>query len=154
MSGVTHEQASLMLQLFDLRRETKLREARDWFSANFFAASPEEMMQKFPFGTKENAYFRMVASYWDMSAGIVNRGLIDDDLYFESNGEAWGVWDRVKGVVPGMRAMFGNPQFLRPLEELAGRMEAWREKNAPGSTAKMHQMMQQMAQARSQSAKG
>ena len=153
MSGVTYEQTSLLLELFDLRREAKLREARDWFTANFNAATPEEMMQKFPFGTKENAYFRMVVSYWDMCAGIVNRGLIDDDLYFESNGEAWGVWDRVKGVVPGMRAMFGNTQFLRPLEQLAGRLEAWREKNSPGSTAKMRQMMQQMAQARSQSAK-
>jgi hypothetical protein len=148
MSGVTHEQASLMLELFDLRREAKLREARDWFIANFQATSPEEMMQKYPFGTKENVYFRMVVSYWDMCAGIVNRGLIDDELYFESNGEAWGVWERVKPVVPGMRAMFANPQFLRPLEDLCGRLEAWREKMAPGSIAKMRQMQQMMQQQR------
>ncbi len=152
MSGVTHEQASLMLELFDLRREAKLREARDWFTANFHAATPEEMMQKYPFGTKENLYFRMVVSYWDMAAGIVNRGLIDDDLYFESNGEAWGVWERLKPVVPGLRATFGNPHFLRSLEELSGRLEAWREKNAPGSTAKLRQFQQQMMQGRSQTA--
>ncbi len=148
MSGVTHEQASLMLQLFDLRREAKLREARDWFVANFQAATPEEMMQKYPFGTKENTYIRMVGGYWDMCAGIVNRGLIDDDLYFESNGEAWGVWERIKPVVPGLRAMFSNPQFFRQLEALSGRLEAWHEKNAPGSIAKSRQFQQQMMQQR------
>ena len=27
----THEQAQLHLQIYDLRRETRLRQARDWF---------------------------------------------------------------------------------------------------------------------------
>lgn len=152
MSEVSYDQVNLMLKLFDMRREARLREAREWFFAGFNASSPEEMMQKYPMGTKENANFRMVASYWDMCAGIVNRGLINDQFYFESNGEAWGVWERLKAVVPGMRAAFGNPQFLRPLEDLCGRLEAWREKTAPGSIAKMREMQkmmqQQMAKAR------
>ena len=146
MSEVTHEQVNLMLKLFDMRREARLREAREWFIGNFHAASMEEMMQKFPMGSKENANFRMVVSYWDMCASIVNRGLINDELYFESNGEAWGVWERVRTMIPGFRQAFGNPLFLRHLEELCGRLEAWREKTAPGSTAKMRQMQQMMQQ--------
>lgn len=152
MSEVTHEQVNLMLKLYDLRREARLREAREWFMANFYVNSPEEMMQKFPPGSRENANIRMVISYWDMCAGIVNRGLINDELYFESNGEAWVVWDRIRSITPAWRAAFGNPTTFHHLEELCGRLDAWREKTAPGSTAKMRQMMQQMAQARSQSA--
>ena len=53
-------------------------------------------MQKFPQGGEENTYIRMVISYWDMVASIVNRGLIDDELFFESNGEIWVVWDRMR----------------------------------------------------------
>ena len=156
MSTVTHDQVNLMLRLFELRREPRLREARDWFGVNFQAKSLEEVMQKFPMGSKESTNIRMVVSYWDMCASIVNRGLIDDELYFESNGEAWMVWDRLSGIAPAWRAAFGNPTMFQNLEKLCGRLEAWREKTAPGSIAKgrelMKQMMQQVIESRKKSA--
>lgn len=156
MSEVTHEQVNLMLKLYEMRRETRLREAREWFTRHFHANSVEEVMQKFPIGSTENTNMRMVISYWDMCAGIVNRGLINDEFYFESNGEAWLVWERIRPIIAGWRATFSNPRLFHHLEELCGRLDAWREKLQPGSTEKMRQMMkmmeQQMAQARSQSA--
>jgi hypothetical protein len=148
--GATHEQATLMLQLYEMRREPRLRQARQWFMERFSAATPEEMMQKYPPGSEENTNVRMVASYWDMCAGIVNRGLVDDELYFESNGEAWGVWEKMKHIVPPMRAAFKNPRLFGHLEELCKRFEAWREKVAPGSNEAMRQRMAQMAQAAAQ----
>jgi hypothetical protein len=30
---------------------------------------------------------RMVVSYWEMAASIVNRGLIDEEFFFENSGE-------------------------------------------------------------------
>ena len=42
MGNATHEQVNLMLKLYDLRREPKLREARDWYGANFNIKSAEE----------------------------------------------------------------------------------------------------------------
>ncbi len=54
MADVTHEQANLMLKLYDLRREAKLREARDWFAANFHVKNAEEAMRLCPFGSIEN----------------------------------------------------------------------------------------------------
>ena len=94
MGNATHEQVNLMLKLYDLRREPKLREARDWYFQNFNIKSAEDVMKIAPFGSKENAYMRMVMSYWDMVAGIANRGLVDEELFFESTGEQWGVWER------------------------------------------------------------
>ena len=156
MGDVTHEQANLMLKLYDLRREPKLREARDWFAANFHVKSAEEAMRIAPFGSKENTYMRMVAGYWEMAASLVNRGLIDETLFFENTGEQWGVWEQLKPLVGEFRTSFKNPKFLANLEEQNKRMEAWREKQAPGSTEAMRkfreQIVQQMTQAKVQTA--
>jgi hypothetical protein len=143
MSQITYEEVNLMLRLYDLRREARLREARSWFVEHFQAASPEEVMQKYPQGSQENTYIRMVISYWDMVASIVNRGLINDELFFENNGEIWVVWDRMRSIVPTWRAAFKNPLLFSAIEEACKRLESWREKRAPGSTAAMRQMIEQ-----------
>ena len=143
MSQITYEEVNLMLRLYDLRREPRLREARAWFVDNFQAATPEEVMKKYPQGSSENTYIRMVVSYWDMVASIVNRGLINDELFFENNGEIWVVWDRIRNIVPTWRAAYKNPMVFHNLEEACKRLEAWREKRAPGANTAMRQMMQQ-----------
>src|SRR6266404_4510059 len=87
MAQVSYDEVNLMLRLYDMRREPRLRQARAWFVENFHPTSAEDMMEKYPQGSEENTYIRMVISYWDMVASIVNRGLINDELFFESNGE-------------------------------------------------------------------
>jgi len=141
MGEVTHEQANLLLKLYDLRREPRLREARAWYGQHFDAKNTEEMNKKYPIGSEGNAFFRMVVSYWDMAAGLVNRGLIDDELFFESSGEAWFVWERLRPLAPGMRAASKNPRAWGQLEALATRMEQWQEQRAPGHLAAMRQRM-------------
>lgn len=149
MGDVTHEQANLLLRLYDLRREPRLRQARTWFIENFHATTMEEMLQKYPPGSEENVNLRMVVSYWEMSADIVNRGLIDDEFYFKSNGEAWVVWEKIRTIVPPMREAYKNPMMFSELEALAQRFEAWRERIAPGTNEVMRQMFQQRLQAKS-----
>lgn len=143
MSQVTYEEVNLMLKLYEMRREPRLRQARAWFLEHFHPSSPEDMIQKFPQGGEENTFIRMVISYWDMVASIVNRGLINDELFFESNGEIWVVWDRMRSIVPTWRAAFKNQHLFFNIEETCNRLEAWREKKAPGASAAMRQMMQQ-----------
>ena len=147
MGQVTSEQVNLMLRLYEERREPRLREAREWFSANFHVKNEADVMGVCPPGSKENAYMRMVLGYWEMVASIVNRGLIDEDFFFESNGEQWGVWEQVKPVIGAWRAMFSSPKFLSNLEEQCKRLEAWREKRNPGSNAAIRKVLAQMQQA-------
>jgi hypothetical protein len=90
---------------------------------------------------------RMVLTYWEMVASIVNRGLIDQDFFFENSGEQWAVFEQVKPVIAGWRTMFSSQKFLSNLEEQCKRLEAWREKNSPGSNAAIRKMMPQMQQA-------
>src|SRR5438445_10815059 len=111
MAQITYDEVNLMLRLYDMRRESRLRQARAWFVEHFHPESPEEMMQRYPQGSEENTYIRMVISYWDMVAGIVNRGLINDELFFDSNGEIWVVWDRMLWFFTTWRAVFKNPQL-------------------------------------------
>jgi len=82
-----------------------------------------------------------------------NRGLIDEDFFFENTGEQWVVWERLKPVVPAFRTMFKNPLAFSNLEKHCEIFERWREKRAPGSTEAMRainaQMQQQAAQKKS-----
>jgi hypothetical protein len=143
MAQTTYDEVNLMLRLYDLRREPQLRQARAWFVEHFHPASPEDMMEKYPQGGQENTYIRMVISYWDMVASIVNRGLINDEIFFENNGEIWVVWDRMRSIVPTWRAAFKNQLLFESIETTCKRLESWREKRAPGSTAAMRNMMEQ-----------
>jgi hypothetical protein len=144
MGEVTHEQVNLMLRLYDIRREARLREAREWFFSRFNPATPEEAMQICPPGSQENAFMRMVVSYWEMVASIVNRGLIDEDLFFENSGEQWVVWERIQPIIGAWRTMFKNPLVFSNLEKHVKRLEAWREKHAPGSNDAVREMMARM----------
>jgi hypothetical protein len=150
MGDVTHDQANLMLRLYELRREPRLREARAWFVTNFHPTSIEDVAKNFPPGSAENTHVRMTLSYWDMVAGIVNRGLIDEEFFFETSGEQWLVWDRIRPIAEAWRAAFKNPRLFANLEQHCKRLEAWREKNAPGATELMRQMMEQMRRAQTQ----
>ena len=74
-SKPTHEQAQLHLQLYEERREPRLRQARDWFWANCYADTLDEAMRIAPPGTEAGTSFMMVISYWDQACALLNYGL-------------------------------------------------------------------------------
>jgi hypothetical protein len=147
MAEVTHQQADLMLKLYEMRREPRLRQARAWYVENYHVTSMQDAQSIAPPGSDANAMVRMVLSYWDMCANIVNRGLIDEEFFFETSGEQFIVWERVKPIVNEIRGMFKNPLFMANLEEHCKRLEAWRERRAPGSSQAMREFMKRMAEA-------
>src|ERR1043166_754287 len=146
----TYEQGQLQLQLYDLRREAKLREARDWFTQNYFADSFEESQRIAPFGSKEGTYFMMVLSYWEQACAMLNHGLLHEQLFFESAGEFYGVWDRVRATVPKMRETFHMKLFLANTEKAATKFEAYMEKASPGALEAMREFTKQMRSAKAQ----
>jgi hypothetical protein len=147
MGDVTHEQVKLMLQLYEMRREPLMREAREWYFNKFHPASLDDIQKQAPMGSQASAYMRMVISYWEMVASIVNRGLIDEDFFFENTGEQWFVFERIRPFVPAMRERSKNPHQYSNLEKHANKLDAWREHRAPGASAAMRQMMAQMSTA-------
>ena len=123
--------AELLLRLYELRRETKLREGRDWLIREFQAASVDEYQAQIPPTSDKNALFRMTVTYWEMAASLVNHGLINEELFFENTGEFWMVWEKVRSFVPALRQQLKNPLMWKNLEGLALKYEAWMAKRAP-----------------------
>lgn len=148
----THEQAQLHLQVYDLRRETRLRQARDWFQQNYHAETVEEAMRIGAPGTEHGNFVGMVIGYWEQATALLNYGLLNEDLFFETSGEFFGVWEQLKVVVPKFREEFHDPNMLSNLEKAAKRYEAWSDKRSPGHIAAMREFMQQ-EQAKAKSAK-
>ncbi len=144
MSKPTYEQAQLQLQLFEQRREPRLREARDWFFKNVNVETFEDAMKIAPPGSQGGTYFMMVTSYWEQACAFLNYDLLHEDLFFETNGEFFGVWESVKPTIAEGRKRFNNPLFLTNLEKAANRFEQWVEKRSPGTINAMRQMMKQM----------
>lgn len=140
----TQEQAQLHLQVFEMRREERLRQGRDWFFKNYFADSMAEAMRIAPPGTEGGSFTMMVFSYWEQACALLNYGLLHDELFFQTSGEFYAVWDRVKNILPEGRRMFANSTFLANVEQAAGRYEKWIEARSPGALAAMQEFSKQM----------
>ncbi len=140
----THEQAQLHLQVFEQRREPRLRQARDWFFKNYMAETWGDAMRIAAPGTEGGTNFMMVVSYWEQACALLNYGLLHDDLFFETTGEFFGVWDRIRPTIAEGRAQWSNKIFLANLEKAAQRYETWIEKRSPGHLTKMRDFMKQM----------
>jgi hypothetical protein len=138
----THEQAQLHLQVYDLRREERLRQARDWFQQNYHAETLEEAMKVAPMGTEHGNFLGMVIGYWEQACTLLNYGLLHEELFFETSGEFFGVWEQLKAVVPQFRQAFKDPNLLGNLEKAAKRFEEWSEQRSPGNVAAMREYMQ------------
>ncbi len=140
----THEQAQLHLQIYEMRREARLRQARDWFFKNYFPDNLDEAMRIAPPGSEAGTFVMMVFSYWDQACALLNYGLLHEDLFFETSGEFFGVWERVRNNIHEGRERFANKLFLAHLEKAANRYETWIETRSPGHIAAMRQFMKQM----------
>lgn len=140
----THEQAQLHLQVYDLRREAKLRQARDWFFQNYFADTFDDAMRIAAPGSEGGTFTWMVLGYWEQACALLNYGLLHEDLFFETSGEFFAVWERVKSTVAQARERFAYKDHLAHLEKAAQRYEAWIESRSPGHIAAMREFMKQM----------
>jgi hypothetical protein len=144
MPNPTHEQAQLHLQVYDLRREARLRQARDWFFKNYFVDTFDDAARIAAPGSENGTSAMMVLSYWEQTCALLNYGLLHEDLFFETSGEFFGVWDRVRAIVPQLRERFMYKGFLAQMEKAAQRYEVWMESRSPGHIAGMREFMKQM----------
>jgi hypothetical protein len=119
MSKATYDDVNLILKLYELRREEKMREARSWFVANFKCKTMAEFGELCPPGSDASAMVRQVTTYWDMAASFITSGVLSDELFFQSNREMLLVWLRVEPIVADVRALFKDPNYMKNLEMVA-----------------------------------
>lgn len=82
------DDAMVILRLYELRQEARLRQARHWLLFTFQPESAEDFLAiAQTSASEENAFFRQATSYWEMAASMVLRGAVNADLFLDSNGE-------------------------------------------------------------------
>jgi hypothetical protein len=109
------EEAGLILELYNLRREEKMRKARDWYFRDFNPQSFADFNAAM-FG-ENSAYLRMVITYWEMAAALVKNGAISLELFADSNGEHIGVFSKIEPLLGEIRAAYGS-QYAASFEKL------------------------------------
>jgi L-rhamnose mutarotase len=114
----TYDDANLLLRLYELRREDLMRKARQWFFS-FTPSDPEQLRKVAERGSQENAYFRMVASYWDMAASFVTSGVLNEELFLQNNGELLFIWEKSRAAIEQGRAAMKNPAYMKNFETVA-----------------------------------
>lgn len=119
--------ADLILKLYDLRREATMREARNWFFT-FNPTTVNEYMEAM-FGD-HSGHLRMVISYWDMAASLVNNGAIDEQMFNDANGEHLFVFAKIEPILEDMRKVMNAPDVLGHFEKLIRRIPDNKEKLA------------------------
>jgi hypothetical protein len=136
MSGAaraTYDDVNLILRLYEMRREDRLREARKWFTGSFKVKTIEEFHALCPPGGEPNASYRMVVTYWEMVASFLTSSVLNAELFYQSGRELLFVWERVRDIVPSLRDAYKHPRELRNLEEAATAYITWWNHAAPGA---------------------
>jgi len=109
------ESADIILKLYDLRREEKMRQAREWiFTFNPQSADDYWATMMDP---QVGGYLRMVTSYWEMAASFVNQGVIDAEMFNDITGEHILVFAKVQPILAELRERFQNPKAFQHLEK-------------------------------------
>jgi Domain of unknown function (DUF4760) len=124
----TYDDANLLLRLYEIRREDKLRQARHWFLFDFQPGAWGQIREQFFTGEEEDNHLRMVVSYWDMVCALVKQGVLNKDLFYSTNGEHIAVWEKIKPWVEEARRERNNPLMWRSLEEIVEDTMQWRKR--------------------------
>jgi hypothetical protein len=110
------DSATLILKLFELRREPTLREARAWFLRDFNPQTLEEALVIA--GGPKNDWFRMVIGYWDMAASFVVHGAIDADMFRAANTEMVATFAKIEPFIDDFRRISRIPEFAENIQHV------------------------------------
>jgi hypothetical protein len=110
------EQAELILKLYEIRRETALRAARDYVGGEFMPKSVDEFVSLVKDGGKPSGHILQVYGYWDMVAAFVVHGALDESLIFDTCQEMYFQFEKIQPYLAGFREKMNLPEFLKSME--------------------------------------
>ena len=115
--------AEIILKLYDLRRETVMRQARAWVVGEFWPATADEY-----YGVALNpadphsAFVRQVLTYWEMAAALVLHGSVSAELFVDCNAEGFFLLAKFAPILDAIRER--SPMFLARTSDLIKRYPA------------------------------
>jgi hypothetical protein len=142
------QQAELILHLYELRRETVMREARSYIGGEFLPASAKEFLDIVNGGGKHTAFILQVYGYWDMVAAFVEHGALDATLVYNTCQEMYFQYAKIQPYLAEFRKQMNLPEWLISAERLIEGSKAGRAR-----LATMKKNLEAMAAARATQAK-
>jgi hypothetical protein len=119
----TPADAEIILKLYDLRRETVMRQARAWVIGEFWPATADEYFAlAMNSADPHNPFLRQVISYWEMAAAMVLHGAVSAELFVDCNAEGFLLLAKFAPILDEIRQK--NPMFLNKTSELVRRFTA------------------------------
>ena len=115
--------AEIILKLYDLRRESVMREARAWVLNEFWPATADEYFDLATSSTDpHSAFVRQVNTYWEMAAALVLHGSVSAELFVDCNAEGFFLLAKFAPILDDIRQR--NPMFLARTSDLIRRYPA------------------------------
>lgn len=115
------DDARLILQLYDLRREPEMRKARQWWTTTYWPETADDFMKvAMAVGTPENNWLRQVVSYWGIAASLVLHGTLHAKPFLEMpfSGEMYVMFAKVRPFLKELREKTQNPMDFRIVEKV------------------------------------
>lgn len=112
------EDTMAILKLYELRRDERMRAARQWYFSEFAPQSAMDIIALYRGGERASANFRMVTSYWDTAASLVLNNGIDRTMFLDANTEHVFIYAKIEQFLPEVRELFREPDYLIHLENL------------------------------------
>ena len=103
------------------------RNARLWFLDGLDAADYNEYKEKYSGASMERCHFVAVCGFFELSGALVNRGLIDQDLYFDIFNPT-PFWNKARPIIEGMR--IDRPYIYENFESLNSKRLTWKKERS------------------------
>ena len=119
----TVEEARLILELYDIRREPEMRKARQWWLTTFWPNCADDFLKvAMDFGSQENNWLRQVGSYWGIATTFLWNGIVSEKLFFEPAfcGELYFMFAKVRPFLREIREKTKNPDLFLLSEKAIG----------------------------------
>ncbi len=130
MSQPSQRDVDILLKLWEMQNAPEMQSARMWVFTDFQAADYGEFKRKYPPGSMEWRRFLTVYGMYEMYGVLINRGLLDEDLFFDLFGGLNLLWAKLTPVLKGMRGEI-DPYLYENVELLCRRAEAWKAAHPP-----------------------
>jgi hypothetical protein len=127
----TPADADLILKLYDLRREAEIRKARNWWLAEFWPDTVDDVLKVAQaMGTPGNAWLRQVVGYWELAASLVVHGTVNETLFLEPafSGEMFLIFAKLHPLLKDVREKLQNPGLLANVEKVIKKSKANQER--------------------------
>jgi len=105
-----HHDAELVLRLYELRRETVMRESRSKIMT-WLPRTWEEFLAATQMDHPLNAAFRQTSSYWEMAYGMARHHIVNPDYLMENTTEGLFLYAKVLPFLERFRKEFAPTAF-------------------------------------------